>query len=332
MIQSTAPTRVDLAGGTLDIWPLFLHLGNPPTLNAAIDLYATVTLKPRRDRKIVVESRDLKLRSDFPSLDRTPTDGHPLVLILKTLKYYAPRQGVEIVTSCEAPAGSGIGGSSALNVALHGALGRWTGKALRGVRLIEVAKNIETQVIRVPTGWQDYFPALFGGVLAVVPGFEGVGFERLPVGPDELTRRFVLCYTGEPRKSAINNWQVMKDALDGKPEILRKLAAIGQVSRSLHRDLQRGRTRNLGKWLDAEWAARRTLAPNICTPQMDRLIRRARTKGALAAKVCGAGGGGCVAFCVPPQKKEAVTQELERAGARILPFRFVRRGLTVRSL
>ena len=169
------------AGGTLDIWPLHLFFDNPPTLNAAINLYATVEVKPRRDKRIVVFSKDLNLRADFYSLSALP-DRHPLNLILKTVKFYAPQKGLELTTHCQAPPGSGIGGSSALNIALHGALhaftkgaGALTGR-YRKNQMIEIARNIETQIISVPAGWQDYFPAMHGGALAVQPGLSGVDF------------------------------------------------------------------------------------------------------------------------------------------------------------
>ncbi|MZH46559.1 MAG: hypothetical protein F3739_05955, partial [Nitrospinae bacterium] len=115
-IKSSAPTRIDLAGGTLDIWPLHLFFDNPPTLNAAIDLYATVEITTRKDKRIVLTSRDLGLSENFSSLGALP-DKHPLELIVRTLKFYAPQTGLEISTDCQAPQGSGIGGSSALNIA-----------------------------------------------------------------------------------------------------------------------------------------------------------------------------------------------------------------------
>ncbi|SVD42745.1 uncharacterized protein METZ01_LOCUS395599, partial [marine metagenome] len=173
MIKSTAPARIDLAGGTLDIWPLYLQFGNPPTLNAAINLYATVKLTPRNDQRIIVESKDLRRKVDFKSIEYLP-DKHPLNLILKTIKFYRPKKGLNILTSSDAPPGSGIGGSSALNIALHGALNAFTQKGLTKKQILEVAKNIETQVISVPTGWQDYFPPLYGGVRSVRPGFDKV--------------------------------------------------------------------------------------------------------------------------------------------------------------
>ncbi|MEE9257936.1 MAG: GHMP kinase [Nitrospinaceae bacterium] len=329
MIRSSAPTRIDLAGGTLDIWPLYLHFDNPPTLNAAIDLYATVDLYPRKDKSIIVESRDLGLRSRFRSIDALP-GRHPLELILRTLKFYRPETGLEIVTDCEAPAGSGIGGSSALNIALHGALNALTRKGYKKVQMLEVARNIETQVITVPAGWQDYFPALYGGALAVRPGLTGVDFERLPIDPKELTRRFVLCYTGKPRHSGINNWKVMKMALDGDRRTLARLAGIKKAAEKMKRVLSGGRIDGIGPLFAEEWRARKALAPGISTPVMDRMIATAMKSGALAAKVCGAGGGGCVAFFVKKGKKDRVAAALEKRGARVLKFRFVGRGLVVR--
>ncbi|MCH8158052.1 MAG: GHMP kinase [Nitrospinae bacterium] len=330
MILSTAPTRIELAGGTLDIWPLYLHFGNPPTLNAAIDLYARVELAPRKDKRIVVESKDLNRKVEFPSIDSLP-DKHPLGLILQTLKYYRPERGLNIVTSSQAPPGSGIGGSSTLNIALHGALNMFTGRGLSKKQMLEAAKNIETQVISVPTGWQDYFPPLYGGVRSVQPGFDGVDSVALPVDPAELTRRMVLCYTGKPRQSGINNWEVMKRALDGDRAVTGKLEKIAEIARNMERALVKGDMRKVATLFGLEWRARKALAPSISTPQIDRLIAGAMKHGALAAKVCGAGGGGCVAFMMSPAKKESVAAELARRGGHVINFRFVKRGLRIQK-
>ena len=330
-IKSSAPTRIDLAGGTLDIWPLHLFFDNPPTLNAAIDLYATVEITTRKDKRIVLTSRDLGLSENFSSLGALP-DKHPLELIVRTLKFYAPQTGLEISTDCQAPQGSGIGGSSALNIALHGALNRLTGKRYRKPEMIEIAKNIETQVINVPAGCQDYFPAMYGGVRKVVPGMRGTETVKFAISPAELTRHFVLCYTGKPRNSGINNWEVTKKAVDGNRAVILHLKTIRDCALEMERVLSRGKIQNLAPVFSKEWIARKKLAPNISTPQMDKLIRFAMKKGALAAKVCGAGGGGCVAFIVPPAKKQLVSEELTSKGGQVLPFRFVSRSLRVASM
>lgn len=333
MIRSSAPTRIDLAGGTLDIWPLHLFFDNPPTLNAAINLYATVELKPRPDKRIVVFSKDLSLRVDFSSLHDFP-ERHPLNLILKTIKFYGPQKGLELTTDCQAPPGSGIGGSSALNIALHGALNAFTSEATDSIRyrknqLIEIARNIETQVISVPAGWQDYFPALYGGALSVRPGFSGVGFKQIPLDLVEMTRRFVLCYTGKPRQSGINNWEVTKRTVDGDKKTIGHLKKIQQAARDMENVLFKQSLEGMAPVFAEEWKARKALAPGISTREMDGLIRCAMRKGALAAKVCGAGGGGCVAFIVKKDRKDRVEEELRQQGGQVLEFRFVQRGLRV---
>jgi D-glycero-alpha-D-manno-heptose-7-phosphate kinase len=328
LIKSSAPTRIDLAGGTLDIWPLHLFFGNAPTLNAAIDLYATVEIIPRKDKRIVLRSQDLNLADSFSSFNTLP-DNHPLELINRTLKFYAPKSGLEISTNCQAPQGSGIGGSSALSIALHGALNKFTGQKYSKQEMIEIARNIETQVIRVPAGSQDYFPAMYGGVRSVNPGFLGINTETLPIKPKELTRHVILCYTGKPRNSGINNWEVTKKALDGDKKVVRHLSIIRDCAVEMHQLLIKGRISGIASVFNKEWKERKQLAPTITTPQMDKLIRSALNKGALAAKVCGAGGGGCVAFVVPPGKKQLIISELDLQGGKVLPFQFVSRGQKV---
>jgi len=328
MIKSSAPTRVDLAGGTLDIWPLYLFFDNPPTLNAAINLYARVEVAFRKDKQIVIESRDQNIRARFRSLAGAP-DHHPLELILRTLKFYRPERGVTVTTHCEAPQGSGIGGSSALNIALHGAFNTLVGHRYPRSSLIEIAKNIETQVIGVPAGIQDYYPALYGGVRVVQPGYAGVETQGIAIDIDELTRRFVLCYTGKPRNSGINNWDVTKKAIDGDKKVRANLEKIKQVASKMQRALESGRLNKIGNLLGEEWQARKALAPRISTAQMDRMIAAAKRKGAVAGKVCGAGGGGCVAFYVNKNQKPQVMNTLTENGGQVLDFCFVKRGLRV---
>ena len=325
-IKTSAPTRIDLAGGTLDIWPLHLFFENPPTLNAAIDLYAKVEITTRKDKKIFLTSHDLGLSEKFPSLDALP-DNHALELVVRTLKFYSPKSGLEISTNCQAPQGSGIGGSSALNIALNGALNRLTGRRYRRSEMIKIAMNIETQVIKVPAGCQDYFPAMYGGVRKVVPGVQDIETEKLSINLPELTRHFILCYTGKPRNSGINNWEITKKAVDGNRAVIRNLKSIRDCAIEMEQALSRGQIESIARVFAREWQARKKLAPNISTPQMDQLIRSAIRKGAMAGKVCGAGGGGCIAFIVPPAKKQSIIEELTSNGGQVLPFHFVSRGL-----
>jgi D-glycero-alpha-D-manno-heptose-7-phosphate kinase len=198
--------------------------------------------------------------------------------------------------------------------------------------LIEYAKNIETQVLGVPAGHQDYYPALHGGVLSLQPGVSGIGVKKIKLDLQELTSRFVLCYTGKPRSSGINNWQVMKKTLDGDRKVIQHLSSIGAVARDTEKALAKGQLEPLAELLAKEWRVRKALAPGISTPEIDRLIIAAKRKGALSAKVCGAGGGGCVAFFVKKGMKQQVADELTRLNGQVLDFAFVQRGLRVQSL
>lgn len=328
MITSSAPTRIDLAGGTLDLWPLYLFFGNPPTLNAAIDLYARVEITPRRDKAVVVESRDLGVKDKFPSVDATP-EAHKLELLLRLIRFYRPATGLNVVTDCQAPAGSGIGGSSALLIALNGALNRFTGRGYTKTQMIDIARNIETQIIQGPAGYQDYYAAMFGGVQAVQPGYVKVESKKFAIDPADFTRHFVLCFTGKPHNSGINNWAVYKRAVNGDSLVRRKLKRIADATWKMERVLNEGRLDRFAPLFTEEWKARKALAPSISTPKMERLITTAKKAGALAAKTCGAGGGGCIAFFVDPHTKNKVSDALEKHGGHVLRFRFVNRGLRV---
>lgn len=331
MIRSSAPTRIDLAGGTLDLWPLYLFFGNPPTLNAAINLYATVELTARRDKTIVIESRDLDQKATFRNLAALP-DKHPLILLIKLVRHYQPKTGLHLIAHCQAPPGSGIGGSSSLNIALNGALNRFTKTGYTREQMIDIARNIETQVIDVPAGSQDYFAAMYGGAQTLQPGMMHIQPKSLPLDLADLSQRFVLCYTGQPHHSGINNWSIYKKTIDGHPKTRKCLARIAEVSRQMEKSLTQGRLTRFDHWFNEEWKARKALAPGITTAKMDRMIAAAKKSGALAAKVCGAGGGGCVAFYVKPGSREPVVDALTRNGGNILNFKFVRRGLKVQSL
>ncbi|MDP7350861.1 MAG: GHMP kinase, partial [Nitrospinota bacterium] len=180
IIESKAPTRIDLAGGTIDIWPLYLFHHGAVTINAAINLYATVKLTPRDDKKIIIESKDQGKRVNVASINKLNA-AKGLELITELIRFYSPKQGFHLITDCAAPAGSGIGGSSSLNIALNSTLNRFTDNRYSKKEILTIAKNIEARVIGVPTGEQDYYPALFGGVNIIRLEDKGVTREKINI-------------------------------------------------------------------------------------------------------------------------------------------------------
>jgi len=330
-VEARAPTRVDLAGGTVDIWPLYLFHPGAQTVNFAIRRYATCEVTTRADRRIVLISQDQQVRETYESLMDLGLRASKLPLLRELVMFFEPRRGIKIKTASQVPAGAGLGGSSALNIALCGALARVTGKHYSRPQLLEIAKNVEAIVIRVPTGWQDYFPALYGGASAVHLDRDGVKREKLPLSFAEIEKRFVLCYTGLPHNSAINNWEVMKAHIDGDPRVRRNFGRISTIASQMREALLARDWHDVSGLLALDWENRKHNFKGISTPKIDRMIERTKKHGTRAAKVCGAGGGGCVVFLVEPGTKPAVEAELARLGGEVIPFSVSRAGLEVRS-
>jgi D-glycero-alpha-D-manno-heptose-7-phosphate kinase len=324
-LVSSAPTRIDLAGGTIDIWPLYIFHEGASTLNAAISLRAHAEIESRTDGRVVLRSIDGE--RDVAAARWSELDASGDLALLSLIARYYKVDNVTVATRGESPAGAGIAGSSALTIAVCGALARWTGGSSDPEHLLEVAMNLECRAIRVPAGVQDFRPALYGGVAAIDLGPDGIRRVALDVDPRELERRVVLVYTGAPRHSGTNNWEIMKSHIDGDRGVFECFERIRDTAAAMRVALGRGDWDEVGRQIAKEWDNRKRLAPGVTTPVIDDLIARARAAGATAAKVCGAGGGGCL-FCYgPPEAKAAVAAALAAGGARVLDYRIEMEGL-----
>lgn len=331
-IIAEAPCRVDLAGGTLDIWPLYLFHPGAVTINFAINRFTRCTINALESPEIRLRSGDLQAAETYPSLAALDHAARPgLALAAYLLRFFRPRSGVAIHTDSESPAGAGIAGSSALMIATASALNRFTGSGYDREKIREIAQNVEAQIIRVPTGVQDYYPALYGGVSAVELRADGIRRVAIPVDQDDFNARIVLCYTGAPRNSGINNWEVTKAYINGDRKVHRNFAHIAAVASGMRTAVEKADWKEAGRLLREDWSHRRANLPGISTPLIDRLIAAGRRAGSLGAKVCGAGGGGCVFFLVDRGARQRVERAIADAGAEVLPVRVATRGVTVRN-
>ncbi|HVC20686.1 MAG TPA: hypothetical protein VNE16_11450 [Vicinamibacterales bacterium] len=327
-IHSSAPTRIDLAGGTLDIWPLYLFHDGAQTINAAISIRAHARLDMRTDGLVEIRSVDTGRAVPATRPEALATDT-TLPLLSRLLRFFEAGN-VTLTTQSDSPAGAGLAGSSALNIAVCGALARWKGASnRRRDDLLLTAMNVEAQVLGVPTGVQDYRPALFGGIAAIELRVDGIHREPLDVDPAELQRRLVLAYTGAPRNSGTNNWEIMKRHLDGDRAVFDRFERIRDTAAAMREALTRGDWARTGRLIAEEWDNRRQLAPGVTTPAIDALIGRALRAGALSAKVCGAGGGGCLICYAQPDGLPAVREALAAGGARLLEFEIDLEGLRI---
>jgi D-glycero-alpha-D-manno-heptose-7-phosphate kinase len=338
-VEAKGATRIDFAGGTIDLWPLYLLHDAPLTVNAAIDLYATATVEAAGDGvEIISIDRQSRLGPLRPGALAAAVRQAPaeLEFPVRLAAHFlgggagaAPGTGCRITTDCRAPAGSGLGGSSALGIALAAALDRFTGRGLDPERLLAVTRAIETQVLRIPTGEQDYHPALRGGVLALHYTVEGTRAERLGIDTRALRERLVLVYTGVSRSSGISNWDMLKRHLDGDPVVRGALEGINRAAHAMREALLRADWDGAAAALAGEWRERRHLSDKVSSPEIDRIIEGASKAGSLAGKVCGAGGGGCLVLFVGEGARRKVENEVARLGGRILEFAFVDEGVSV---
>jgi D-glycero-alpha-D-manno-heptose-7-phosphate kinase len=331
IIESSAPTRADLAGGTIDIWPLYLFHTGGTTVNFALSLRARVRIETRDDDRVILESRDrgVRVETTLERIDDLASDTQ-LELVSKMVHFFRPEVGFHLIANSEAPAGAGISGSSALAIALIGALNRLAGDRYDESSYIGIAANIETTVIKVPAGIQDYYPAFYGSVSSIHLRPDGVEREHLAIDADEIDRRFVICYTGEPRLSGINNWEIFKRHIDGDREVFEIFEHIRDAAEQMRDALLANDWCAVGEIMRAAYPNRKRLAPNITTPHMDVLVEKALANGAEGAKVCGAGGGGCIAFlCAEGRQKDVERALATESGAEILNWKVSREGLIV---
>jgi len=329
-IVAQAPCRVDLAGGTVDLWPLYLFHPGALTLNFAVNVVTTCRITPIRGKHIHLRSLDTRREEEPSSFDALAgTRRFRLPLAAQLIKFFAPKEGLLLETDSESPAGAGISGSSALMIAATAALARFTNRHLSLEQMRVIAQNVEAQIIGVPTGCQDYYPALYGGVSAIYLDADGIHRETVPVPPEEIESRFVLSYTGAPRQSGINNWEVFKAHINGDKRVFRNFEQIVSIARDMRAALAHGDWEAVARLLRQEWKLRRSNAPGITTPLIDKLIAAALKHGGRAAKVCGAGGGGCVIFLVEKGSASRVATAIGDAGGRVLPLQVARDGLSL---
>jgi D-glycero-alpha-D-manno-heptose-7-phosphate kinase len=330
-VEATAPTRVDLAGGTLDIWPLYLLHPGAVTVNVAIDRRAWCRVETGADG-VRIESRDTLSAVQGKDVEEVIGAG-TLTLPAFILRALGIRTGVRLVLQSRVPAGSGLGGSSALAVVVAAAASRAVGRPIEGEALVALVRDAECQAIGVPTGVQDYWAAVLGGVLCVCLEPGAVRAARLAVEPERVEGSLLLVDAGATRFSGMNNWEVFKRRFDADPAVTQALGDIAALAIRVRDALESGRHHDLGQLVAGEWEARKRLAPAVTTPEIDRIVEAARSAGA-AAKVCGAGGGGVVAVWAGPEPggRDAAIEALGAAGFAPMPFRVDSGGLRVDAL
>lgn len=333
-IKVTAPTRLDLIGGTIDLWPINQILDHKGTINVAVDLPATVTcrLGNRGYYKIISLDQDYILEGDFAKLGIKNSRSLPEIALQRL---WDLDLGIELSMDARSPKGAGIGGSSCLTLCLVSAILKLkelvTGSSMPDeYTLVRMAQNIEAHLLHTPTGCQDYWGALRGGVNLISYAADQEMVKTLSVKDfPALAGEIVLCYSGKERNSGINNWEIFKRFMDQDPFITEKIRTLGALSEEALGYAKRFDWKSLKEVSFKEWQIRKQLCPEIETIETKILSAVGEQCGASFSRICGAGGGGVMMFFIEKEHQQKLKDALVVEGGQILDAHLVDKGLSI---
>lgn len=324
IVRVTAPSRADLAGGTLDIWPLPHLFPNSATINVALDARVELEMEDGRDRWEVAAGG---VEDGYADLDALCAS--PWALFGEILKAGPPPTPVRIAVRRQPPHRSGLGGSSSVAAAVARAAAVLRGEDPTPDALIALCRDAEVAVMGYPTGVQDYYPPFFGGVSCI--RYLRGRTERTPLDLfPGLAEGLVFYHTGVPHDSGANNWQVVKRAIDDKTSETHKcLGIIAELTGRIETAFRSGDLGRLGRLVMEEWRHRVRLHPAFAHMRIDQAVRAAIGAGAYGAKGCGAAGGGVVVVVAAPDRREAVEAALVPLPGHLLDLRPTEEGMKV---
>lgn len=331
MIRAKSPLRISFAGGGTDVSPYMDERGGV-VLSATIDKYAYGTLRVCEEKTITVQSFDYDMMAKYVTDEPLKYDGSLDLVkaVINRLNYHGPQNGFELYIHNDAPPGSGLGGSSAMVVALVGLFSRWRHLPLAPYEVAELAHQIERVDLGLTGGKQDQFASVFGGFNFIEFHKHSTIVHPLRIDQDtlnELDYNLLLCYTGHTRNSdPIIDTQI-RNYVDGRVDAVAAMDRLKELTILLKNALLRGRLDDFGHLLHDAWLAKKQMSSLISTPGLDRLYEAARAAGALGGKITGAGGGGYMFFYCPFGRRHHVAAAIEALGAQIVDFSFEFRGL-----
>ncbi|MFN2440639.1 MAG: dehydrogenase [Chitinophagaceae bacterium] len=332
--RSKAPLRIGLAGGGTDVSP-YSDLYGGTILNATISLYAQATIEPLSENKILLEANDLDQKEEFDLTNQLSINGKLDLLkgVCNAVQndYGFIKNGIRLSTFVDAPAGSGLGTSSTLVVAILGAFTEMLRLPLGEYDIAHYAYEIERNYLKLAGGKQDQYAATFGGVNFM----EFYGDDKVIVNPlrikqqylFELENNLLLYYTSTSRESAKIIEQQSQNVLDKNAASIEAMHQLKQQAQMMKEALLKGRLNEFGEILDYGYQQKRRMATGISNSLMEDIYETAKKAGATGGKISGAGGGGFMIFYCPANTKYKVVKNLERFGGHVKNYQFVEHGL-----
>lgn len=332
--RSRAPLRIGLAGGGTDVSPYSDTYGGA-ILNTTISLYAHASIQPIEENAIVIQALDRQEEQRFDCMTELPING-TLDLAKGVYNriqkdYGIPLHGFKLTTYVDAPAGSGLGTSSTLVVAIIGAFAEMLRLPLGEYDIAHYAYEIERSDLKLAGGKQDQYAATFGGV-NYMEFYEG---DKVIVNPlrikqeylNELENNLILYFTSTSRESATIIKEQVKNVNEKNEKSLEAMHQLKEQARMMKEALLKGRLHELGEILDFGFQQKRQMASNISNNDIEELYVSAKKAGATGGKISGAGGGGFMIFYCPDNCRFNVMKALNTFGGQIKNYQFTQIGL-----
>ena len=325
--RARAPLRIGIAGGGTDVDPYASKKGGC-VLNTTINKYAYCTITPRQDSTMLVHS-------SYYGRYIAPLDGGPLKfdgnmdLIKAVTNHFEIKDGFDILIESDAPAGSGLGGSSTMMVAMISAVSKWLGTEMDHDSIAGLAYHLEREEIGLKGGKQDQYAAAYGGFNLMDIDSKGVKVRKLKIDSDvedELQYRSLLCYTGTSRESADIISSQIESFNRGDNE--KALDESKRLAKDIGKALTKGDIEEVGALLHEAWGYKKQFSEKISNETINNLYDIAIHNGAIGGKVSGAGGGGFMYYICEHDKKAHLAQELQKHGVIVTNFMFEPRGVT----
>jgi D-glycero-alpha-D-manno-heptose-7-phosphate kinase len=333
--RSKAPLRIGLAGGGTDVSPYSDQFGGA-ILNATVSLFAYANIEPLEENKIIVEALDRNEQQEFELSAELPIDG--TLDLLKGVynriykDFQIPEKGFRLSTFVDAPAGSGLGTSSTLVVAIIGAFVEWLKLPLGDYDIAHYAYQIERNDLKLTGGKQDQYAAMFGGVNFM----EFYEEDKVIVNPlrikseylHELENNLVLYFTATSRESAFIIDEQVKNVNSKNEKSIEAMHQLKEQARIMKEALLKGKLNEFGEILDFGFQQKRRMAHNISNSRIEEIYEAAKKAGATGGKISGAGGGGFMTFYCPGNSRHKVIEELKKFGGEVKNYTFTKNGLT----
>src|SRR5579871_970058 len=333
--RSKAPLRIGLAGGGTDVSP-YSDLYGGAILNATVSLFASANIEPIQENAIILQAIDRKEEQRFEWNNQLPIDGKLDLLkgVYNRIQkdYSLPLTGFKLSTFVDAPAGSGLGTSSTLVVAIIGAFTEMLRLPLGEYDIAHLAYDIERKDLKMAGGKQDQYAATFGGVNYM----EFYGDDKVIVNPLRIKQRYLfelennllLYYTSTSRESAKIIEKQSKNVIDKKGGSIEAMHQLKHQAQLMKEALLKGKLHDIGEILDYGYQQKIKMAEGISNPLMEEIYSEAKKAGATGGKISGAGGGGFMTFYCPDLSKYKVMEALSKFGGYCKPYQFVDHGLT----